>query len=94
MAETNKRSHAVLRPPVCSAGVSASMLVSVAPLVKVTFLASQPTRLATCARAFSTKARAARPSACTEEAVAVTSSAVTIAARASSRKGALAFQSK
>ena len=39
--------------PISSAGVSASMLASVAPLVKVTFLASAPTRAATCSRASS-----------------------------------------
>ncbi len=44
--------------------------------------------------AFSTSARAARPSAWTEEALPVRSSAASIAARASGRSGAVAFQSK
>ena len=75
-------------------GVSASMLASVAPLVKMTFLASAPTKLATFSRASSTNRRAARPSACTDDAFPVSSSAATMTARASSRRGAVAFQSK
>ena len=94
IADTNSLSRLRFSPAVSIAGVSASMLASVAPLVKVTFFASAPTSCATCPRAVSISPRAARPSACTDDAFPVISSARTTAARASSRKGALAFQSK
>ncbi len=71
IAETNSRSRCSLRPPISIVGVSASMLASVAPLVNVTFLASAPTDPATRLRASSTRRRAARPSACTDDALPV-----------------------
>jgi hypothetical protein len=69
-------------------------LASVPPEVKVTFFASAPTSAATCVRAFSITARAARPSACTDDAFPVAASAATMASRAASHSGAVAFQSK
>ena len=54
----------------------------------------QPVASATCARARSITARAARPSACTDEGLPTTSSAAAMAARASGRSGAVAFQSR
>ena len=91
MAETNSRSRRSAPP---KNGLSASMLASVAPEVKVTWAGSAPTRAATSARAVSTRWRAARPSACTEEALPAKSNARSIAARASGRSGAVAFQSR
>ena len=67
---------------------------SVAPEVKTTSAGLQPTASATCARARSTSALAARPSAWTEDGLPTTSIAATIAARASGRSGAVAFQSR
>jgi hypothetical protein len=67
---------------------------SVAPLVKTTSAGWQPTASATSARARSTSALAARPSAWTEEGFPTTSIAATIAARASGLSGAVAFQSR
>jgi hypothetical protein len=55
---------------------------------------SAPNAAATCARARSSTARAARPSAWTEEGFPAASMAATIAARASGRSGAVAFQSR
>ena len=75
-------------------GDSASMLASVPPEVKTTLRGSAPTSAATCSRASSIRRRAARPSAWTEEGLPQTSSAATIAARASGRSGAVAFQSR
>ena len=94
MAETKSLSRQCFAPAISIAGVSASMLASVAPLVKVTFLASAPLSTATFCRASSMTWRAARPSACTDEALPVSSRAAVMAAWASARSGAVAFQSK
>ena len=76
------------------AGVSASALASVPPDVKMTLRGSAPTRAATCSRAVSTKCRAARPSAWTDDGLPSWSSAASMAARAAGRSGAVAFQSR
>ena len=67
---------------------------SVAPEVKMMSAPSAPKAAAIWPRAFSRKAFAARPSACTEDGFPTTSIAAIIAARASGRKGAVAFQSR
>src|SRR6478736_50130 len=94
IAEINSRSRGSRRPPISMAGVRAKTFASVAPLVKVTFLLSAPTSLATSSRACSIRRRAARPSAWTEDALPVSARAAHTASRASSRRGAVAFQSK
>ena len=95
IAETNSRSRGSLRPPISSAGVSASMLASVAPLVKVTFFASAPTSAATCARARPRPAGAPRaPRHAPRRRCRSAPARATSAARASARSGAVAFQSK
>ena len=94
IAETNSRSRGSLRPPISSTGVSASMLASVAPEVKVTLRACAPTIAATCSLALSTVRRAARPSSWTEEAFPGSRSAAVMAASACGRTGAVAFQSR
>ena len=73
---------------------STALLPSVPPLVKTTSAGLAPTRAATCSRASSMMARARRPSACGEDGLPTTSSAAIIAARASRRSGAVAFQSR
>ena len=65
-----------------------------APLVKTMSAPSAPSAAAIFARARSISAFAARPSAWTEEGLPTTSIAATIAAFASGRKGAVAFQSR
>ena len=70
---------------------SASAAASVAPEVKITSAPSAPSAAATCARAFSTAARAARPSAWTLDGLPTISIAASIAARASGRIGAVAL---
>ncbi len=55
---------------------------------------SAPKAAATCPRARSKSALAARPSAWTEDGLPTTSIASIIAARASARSGAVAFQSR
>jgi len=72
----------------------ASAAASVAPEVKTISAPSAPSAAATCARAFSINALAARPSAWTEDGLPTTSIAATIAAFASGRRGAVAFQSR
>jgi hypothetical protein len=67
---------------------------SVAPAVNTTSAGLHPTASATSARARSTSALAARPSAWTDEGLPATSIAAIIAARASGRSGAVAFQSR
>ena len=54
----------------------------------------QARRLIEDARAASTRRRASRPSACTEDGLPTRSYAATIAARASGRSGVVAFQSR
>ena len=78
-------------PPTRQSGVSTVLLASVPPLVKVTSFASPPTKRATALRARSTRARAARPSACTDDALPTSPSAATMAARATGRRGAVAL---
>ena len=73
---------------------STALLASVAPLVKTTSAGLAPTSAATCSRASSTRPRARRPSACGDDGLPTTSSAATMAARASRRSGAVAFQSR
>ena len=62
--------------------------------MKTTSPGAQPVAAATCARARSTIARAARPSAWTDDGLPSASIAAAIAARASGRSGAVAFQSR
>jgi hypothetical protein len=72
----------------------ARLLASVPPLVKITPSGAAPTRAATAARASSTIRRPARPQRCTEEGLPQWLSAAVIAAAASGRSGAVAFQSR
>src|SRR4051794_39242195 len=72
-------------------GDSTRLLASVPPLVKITFLELAPTRAATRSRAVSISARAARPSAWTDEALPVIWRARTSAAATSGRSGAVAL---
>ena len=86
-----------MRPPSPtrrSDGVSTVFAASVPPLVKTTFLALPPTSAATSSRARSTALRAARPSACTEEALPGRASARAIAAATSGRTGVVALWSR
>jgi len=66
----------------------------VAPEVKTMSAPSAPSAAETCARARSINPRTARPSAWIDEALPVRSMAAIIAALASGRSGALAFQSR
>ena len=82
------------RRPGAASGVSTVFAASVPPLVKTTFLALAPTSAATSSRARSTALRAARPSACTEEALPGRASARDIAAATSGRTGVVALWSR
>jgi len=70
------------------------MLASVPPEVNTTSREVTPTRAATCSRAVSTSRRAARPAAWTDDGLPVTPTAAIMAACASGRSGAVAFQSR
>ena len=93
MAETSSLSTG-RSDPRRNPGVSASALASVPPDVKTTLRDSAPTAPATALRASSTKRRARRPSAWTEEGLPGRSQAAAIASRASGRSGVVAFQSR
>jgi len=93
MADTNSLSTG--RPePRHNPGASASALASVPPEVKTTFRGRAPTAPAMARLASSTRRRALRPSACTDEALPQISKAIDIASRASLRSGVVAFQSR
>jgi hypothetical protein len=94
MADTSRRPQAAAPAPAPVKGESASMLASVPPEVNTTLRGSAATSAATSPRASSTRRRAARPSAWTEDGLPTASSAAIMAARASSRSGAVAFQSR
>jgi hypothetical protein len=67
------------------------LAASVPPLVKITWPGSAPTSRATLARAASTAARAARPSAWIEDGLPTSFAARTTASAASGRIGAVAL---
>jgi hypothetical protein len=69
----------------------ARALASVPPLTKVTEPGTTPTRDASWARAVSTRSRAARPLACTDDGFPAVSKARSTASRASGRIGAVAL---
>ncbi len=86
MAETISR-----RAPAATALSMAMALASVPPLVKITVEAGAAIRAATSSRAFSTRSRAARPLAWTDEGLPTFCSAAIMAAWACGRTGAVAL---
>ena len=94
MAETSRRPQAAPPGPAPVEGESASMLASVPPEVNTTLRGSAPTSAATSPRASSTRRRAARPSAWTDDGLPAVSSAADHGGARLSRSGAVAFQSR
>ncbi len=80
--------------PAATALSMARALASVPPLVKITVEAGAAIKAATSALACSTRARAARPAACTDEGFPPSSSARATAAAASGRTGDVALWSR
>ena len=82
----------IRRPaPAATALSMARALASVPPLVKTTVEAGAAIRAATSALACSTRARAARPAACTEDGLPTLARACATASAASGRTGAVAL---
>ena len=91
LAEMNRRVSGVFRPGPEISGVSARLAASVPPETKTTPRGSAPASPATARRASSTIARACRPSAWIEDGLPRTSSAASVACRASGRSRAVAL---
>jgi len=73
------------------APVRARLLASVPPLVNTTCAGRAPTSAATCSRAVSSSARAARPKPCTDDGFPTVASASVMAAATAGRTGAVAL---
>ena len=91
-SERGKSPWRPLRPAIAAS--SAVAMASVPPLVKITPASGAFARREASWRAVSTRPRAARPSAWTEEGLPVVASASTMRASTSARIGAVAFQSR